>query len=89
MPPTLNQDLPEVVSELIIEMHEVRSELNALNGWVDRLKQTAEEWFRLMREESRQNTDRLIDAFSRSMAPLIERVLTHEERFNRLKIPQA
>ncbi|MGI4823169.1 MAG: hypothetical protein ACRYFV_18320 [Janthinobacterium lividum] len=89
MPLTLNRDLPEVVSKLIIEMHEVRSELNALNGWVDRPKRTVEEGFRLMREESRQNTDRFIDAFSGSMAPLIERVLTHEERFDLLKNPQA
>ncbi len=61
------RDLPEVVAELIIEMHEVRSELNGLNGRVDRLERTVEEGFRLMREENRQNTDRLIEAFSRSM----------------------
>jgi hypothetical protein len=89
MLPTPNRDLPEVVSEFIIKIHEVRSELSALNGWVDRLQQTVEERFRLMREESRQNTDRLIDAFSRSMAPLIERVLTHEARLNLLKTSQA
>lgn len=89
MPFIPNRDLPEVVSELIIEMHEVRSEQNALNGWVDRLQQTVEEAFRLMREERRQNTGQLIDAFSRSMAPLIERVLTHEEHFGRLENLQA
>jgi hypothetical protein len=61
------RDLPEVVAELIIEMHEVRSELSGLNGRVDRLERTVEEGFRLLREESRQNTDRLIEAFSRSM----------------------
>ncbi len=61
------RDLPEVVAELIIEIHEVRSELNGLNGRVDRLERTVEEGFRLMREENRQNTDRLIEAFSRSM----------------------
>ncbi len=78
------RDLPEVVSELIIEMHEVRSELNALNGRVDRLEQTVEEGLRLVREENRQNTDRLIESFSRSMAPLIDRVLNHETRLNNL-----
>jgi archaellum component FlaC len=92
MLPTPNRDLPEVVSELIIEMHEVRSELNGINGRLDRLERRmegVETEIKLVREDNRQNTDRLIDAFSRSMAPLIERVLTHDERLNRLENPQA
>jgi hypothetical protein len=36
----------------------------------------------LVREENRQNTYRLIDAFSKSMAPLIDRLLTREQRIN-------
>ena len=36
------RDIPEVVAELIYEMHEVRSELTALNGRVDRLEQALE-----------------------------------------------
>jgi hypothetical protein len=84
-----SRDLPEMVSELIIEMHEVHSELKGLNGRVDRLERTVEEGFRLMREESRQNTDRLIDAFGKSIAPPIDRVLTHESRLGRLENPQA
>jgi hypothetical protein len=84
-----NRDLPEVVSELIIEMHEVRSELNALNGRVDRLERTVEEGLRLVREESRQNTDRLIEALGRSMEPLINRMLDHKQRLTNLENPQA
>jgi len=86
-----NRDLPEVVSELIIEMHEVRSELKSINGRLDQLDRRmegVETEIKLLREDNRQNTDRLIDAFSRSMAPLIDRVLTHEERINRLENPQ-
>ena len=86
------RDIPEVVAELIYEMHEVRSELRGLNGRVDRLERRmegVETEIKLMREENRQNTDRLIDAFSRSMAPLIDRVLTHEQRLNNLEAPQA
>ena len=82
------RDLPEVVAELIIEMHEVRSELNALNGRVDRLERTVEEGLRLVREESRQNTDRLIEAFGRSMEPLISRMLDHEQRLTKLEEPK-
>ncbi|RZK15013.1 MAG: hypothetical protein EOO56_23770 [Hymenobacter sp.] len=83
------RDLPEVVAELIIEMHEVRSELNALNGRIDRLEHTVEEGLRLVREESRQNTDRLIEAFGRSMEPLINRMLDHEQRLTKFEKPQA
>ena len=83
------RDLPEVVAELVIEMHEVRSELNALNGRVDRLEHTVEEGLRLVREESRQNTDRLIEAFGRSMEPLINRVLNHEQRLTNLEEPKG
>ena len=79
------RDLPEVVSELIIEMHEVRSELWAVNGRLDRL----EGQMVLMREENSQNTDRLIDAFSRSTAPLIDWALNHEQRLKTLKKPSA
>jgi hypothetical protein len=86
---TPNRDLPEVVSELSIEMPEMRSELDALSGRVDQLQRTVEERFRLKREEIRQNTDRLIDAFSRSIALLIECVLTREERLNRIANLQA
>jgi predicted nuclease with TOPRIM domain len=85
------RDLPEVVSELIIEMHEVRSELKGLNGRVDRLERRmegVETEVRLMREENRQNTDRLIDAFGKSMAPLIDRVLAHESRLGKLENPE-
>ena len=91
-----NRDLPEVVSELIIEMHEVRSELGALNGRIDRLnnrvdllERTVNEGFTQLREDNRQNTDRLIEAFGRSMEPLINRVLDHEGRLNRLENPQV
>jgi hypothetical protein len=86
---TPNRDLPEVVSELSIEMPEMRSELDALSGRVDQLQRTVVERFRLKREEIRQNTDRLIDAFSRSIALLIECVLTREERLNRIANLQA
>jgi hypothetical protein len=41
-----SRDLPEVVSELIIEMPEVHLEPNAPNGPVGRLEQTVAEGFR-------------------------------------------
>jgi hypothetical protein len=93
MPPTPNRDLPEVVSKLIIEMHEMRSVLSVLNGLVDRLGQTAEKGFQELRQEiraeMRQNTDQFINAVSRSIEPLINWVLGHETHLNNLVNPQA
>lgn len=83
------RDLPEVVADLIHEMHEVRSELQAIHGRIDRLEATTKEEFRLVREEARQNTDRLIEAFGRSMEPLINRILDHDSRLGRLENPSA
>ena len=74
------RDLPEVVADLIIEMHEVRSELNALNGRVDRLERTVEEGFRALREENRENTDRLLVGFQRMLDPFLNRLLEHDDQ---------
>ncbi|WP_223653063.1 hypothetical protein [Hymenobacter psoromatis] len=86
------RDLPEVVAELLIEMHEVRSEMKAINGRLNRLEhriEGVETELKLMREENRQNTDCMIDAFSKSMAPLIDRVLSYEKHLNTLENPTS
>jgi hypothetical protein len=88
MPPTLNRNLPEVVSELIIEMHEVRSVPSVLNGLVDWLEQTVKKEFEQFRNEMRQHTDRFINTFSRTMKLLINRVLDYETRLSNFENPQ-
>lgn len=87
MTPTPNRDLPEVVSELIIEMHEVRSELNAINGRIDRLDQrveslerTVSEGFRALREEIRENSRNTIAGITRAFEPFLNRLLDHDDR---------
>ncbi|NML65745.1 hypothetical protein HHL22_11060 [Hymenobacter sp. RP-2-7] len=96
------RDLPEVVSELIIEMHEVRSELNALNGRVDRLERVVENGFRELREEQRGMReeiqalpDRIGAAVFKSLEPFLNRLLDHDDqlknqegRLNNLEKPQ-
>lgn len=84
------RDLPEVVAELIIEMHEVRSELKALNGRVDRLEsimvQVVEqqrgmrEEQRGMREEIQALPDRIGAAMFKSMEPFLNRLLAHDDQ---------
>jgi outer membrane murein-binding lipoprotein Lpp len=66
-------------------MHEVRSELQGFNVRVDQVERRMEGMeteVRLVREENSQSTHRLIDAFGKIMAPLIDRVLTREQRIN-------
>ncbi|TDN36240.1 hypothetical protein E4631_08255 [Hymenobacter sp. UV11] len=93
------RDLPEVVSELIIEMHEVRAELSALNGRIDRLDRRVENLeteMRLTREENRENTDRLLVGIQRMLDPFLNRLLEHDDqlrshqgRLNNLENPTA
>ena len=85
------RDLPEVVAELIMEMHEVRSELQGINGRIDRL----ESQMQATREENRENTDRLLAGFQRMLDPFLNRLLEHNDqlrqhagRLNNLESPQ-
>ena len=86
------RDIPEVVAELIYEMHEVRSELTALNGRVDRLEQTMGQ----VVSELQTMPDRLSAAMFKSLEPFLTRILdnndqlkSHETRLNNLENPQA
>ena len=71
------RDLPEVVAELIIELPEVRSELNALNGRVDRLRQTVNKKFKALREESSRAT---VNGITRGFEAFLNRVLEHDDQ---------
>lgn len=89
------RDLPKVVAELIIEMHEVRSELKALNGRVDRLEQTVAEGFKSLREEIRESSRATVDGITRGFELFLHRLLEHDDqlrqhasRLNNLESPQ-
>ena len=92
------RDLPEVVAELIIEMHEVRSELQGLNGRVDRLEQTmiqVLEEQRGLREDMQAMPDRIGSAVIKSLEPFLNRLLdhndqlkSHENRLGKLENPE-
>jgi ubiquinone biosynthesis protein UbiJ len=74
------RDLPEVVAELIIEMHEVRSELNALNGRVDRLERTVDEGFKALREEIRESSRATVNGIVKGFEPFLNRLLDHDDQ---------
>ncbi|MDJ0367624.1 hypothetical protein QMK33_20960 [Hymenobacter sp. H14-R3] len=89
-----NRDLPEVVSELIIEVHEVRSELNAINGRIDRLERTmdtrlqrVEQELGLLRIEMRtelQEASRsIVEGITRGFEPFLNRLLDHDDQLKK------
>lgn len=81
------RDLPEVVAELIIEMHEVRTELRGLREDMQALHG--------LREDVQAMPDRIGAAVFKSLEPFLNRLLTHddqlkdhENRLNNLEKPQ-
>jgi ubiquinone biosynthesis protein UbiJ len=74
------RDLPEVVAELIIEMHEVRSELNALNGRVDRLERTVDKGFKALRKEIRESSRATVNGIVKGFEPFLNRLLDHDDQ---------
>ena len=89
------RDLPEVVAELIIEMHEVRSELTAINGRIDRLERTVDDGFKALREAIRESSRATVDGIVKGFEPFLTRLLdhddqlkNHESRLNNLENPQ-
>jgi len=84
------RDFPEVVAELIIEMHEVRSHLQAVDGRLDRV----ETELRGMREDIRALPEQIGTATIRALEPFLLKILDHrdtlkdyEQRLNRLENP--
>ncbi|QKG57962.1 hypothetical protein GKZ68_15850 [Hymenobacter sp. BRD128] len=70
------RDLPEVVAALTMETHEVRSELQGINGRIDRL----ESQMQATREENRENTDHLLEHD--------DQLRHHARHLNNLEAPQ-
>jgi hypothetical protein len=84
------RDLLEVVAESIIEIHEVRSELQGLNDPIDRLEQTMVQ--RGLREDMQAMPARISMAVTKSLELFPNHLLDldgqlkgHENRLGRLK----
>jgi chromosome segregation ATPase len=92
------RDLPEVVAELIVEMHEVRSELKAINGRLDRLEGTMEQLVQEqqgMRQDMQALPEQIGTATIRALEPFLNRLPEHDDqlknpagRLNNLESPQ-
>lgn len=85
------RDLPEVVAELIIEMHEVRAELKEVRS---ELKEVRSE-LRGMRQDLQAIPEQIGTATIRALEPFLNRLLEHDDqlknhqgRLNNLESPQ-
>jgi hypothetical protein len=88
------RDLPEVVSGLISELHEVHSKQKGLNGRLNRLERV-ESAVKLMRTELKENSRSIVEGATRGFEPGLNQLLVHEAqlrthagRLNNLENPQ-
>ncbi len=89
----MNQrDLPEIVAELIYEMHEVRTEIKEMKTDIKEM----ETEITGMREDLRAMPDQIGMSVMRALAPYLNKILDHDDQFkkhegrlNTLKNPSA
>jgi hypothetical protein len=94
-----NKDLPLIVSEILIEMHEMKDEIHgmserltgvekAVNRMAELMLVQQQETNRkldLMLEGNKSNTQMLIEAFSREATTTHSRLDDHESRIGKLE----
>jgi DNA topoisomerase VI subunit A len=78
------RDLPEVVAELIIEMHEVQAELRGLRQEMQAelrgLREDMQLEQRVLRQEMQVMPDRIGMAVIKSLEPFLIRLLDHDDQ---------
>ena len=77
-----NQDLPLIVSEILIEMQQIRQEMHQDREANQRL-------LMVMIEESQKNTERMLEVFNRGFDLLHQRIDKVDERLERVEDNQT
>ncbi len=96
----MNQrDIPEIVAELIYEMHEVRTEIKEMKTEITEMKTDIKEVkteITGMREDLRAMPDQIGMSVMRALAPYLNKILDHDDqlrkhegRLNTLENPTA
>jgi hypothetical protein len=80
-----DKDLPLVVAEILIEMHDVKSALNRMAEIMLTQQQETNKRFELLMEADRANTTMLINAFKEEALATRERLDSIENRLERLE----
>lgn len=76
-----NKDLPLIVSEILIEMQQMRHERQ-------RDREENRQFMQLIVEESRKNTERLLEVFNRGFDMVQTRIDQVDERLERVERKQ-
>lgn len=87
-----NKDLPLIVSEILIEMHEMKEDMREVKTALQQMaalmlkqQQHTNEQFRLLMDENRKNTEMLITAFRDEAAQTRQTLADHAGRISRLE----
>ncbi|RTQ44932.1 hypothetical protein EJV47_26545 [Hymenobacter gummosus] len=87
-----NKDLPLIVSEILIEMHEMKEDMREVKTALQQMaalmlkqQQYTDEQFRLLMDENRKNTEMLITAFRDEAAQTRQTLADHAGRISRLE----
>ena len=93
------QDLPLVVSDILIEMHELRGDVQGLKVEMREVKsalqqvaelmlkqqQQSNSHFQLLMDENRRNTEMIVNAFTNEASLTRQRLDQHDARISRLE----
>ncbi|MBF9224171.1 hypothetical protein [Hymenobacter ruricola] len=80
-----NQDLPLVVSEILIEMHDMKASINRMAEIMLSQQKETNKRFELLMEADRANTTMIIDAFREEAGATRQRLDGIENRLARLE----
>ncbi|AMJ64511.1 hypothetical protein [Hymenobacter sp. PAMC 26628] len=80
-----NQDLPLVVSEILIEMHDMKASINRLAEIMLRQQQETNKRFELLMEENRRNTEMMIGAFREEGLQSRQQFAAFDKRLERIE----
>lgn len=80
-----DKDLPLVVSEILIEMHDMKSALNRMAELMLVQQQETNKRFEMLMEADRANTTMLINAFKQEALTTRERLNSIDTRLERLE----
>ncbi|HEX8426519.1 hypothetical protein [Hymenobacter sp.] len=87
-----NKDLPLIVSEMLIEMHEIKGDMREVKTALQQMaslmlkqQQHTNDQFRLLMEENRKNTEFMVSAFREEAQATRHRLDDQDGRISKLE----
>ena len=80
-----NQDLPLVVSEILIEMHDMKAAINRMAEIMLRQQQETNKRFELLMEGNQRNTETMVNAFREEGLQSRQQFTAFDQRLARIE----